>query len=156
MRFSRILVPVDFSNYDARAVALATSLAKDSGAELVILHVVEHPSAYGEGALYHGLPEPSIETLRVMLHDIKPPDGTTRFEHRFLRGHPAETIVEVAAAEEADLIVMGTHGRTGVHRLLMGSVAESVVRHAPCPVLTYRSEKAPGKHDDTPGEAAER
>jgi nucleotide-binding universal stress UspA family protein len=60
------------------------------------------------------------------------------YEHHLLRGDPATTIVEVAEQENCDLIVMGTHGRTGFARLLMGSVAEAVVRRANCPVFTYK------------------
>jgi nucleotide-binding universal stress UspA family protein len=142
MRFSKILVPVDFSEFDSRAVALATSLAKDSGARLLIVHVEEPPTAYGEGGMYYGLPDPSLETLRKMLHEIQPPDAEVQHEHRFLQGHPADAIVRAAAAEQADLIVMSTHGRTGLFRFLMGSVAESVVRRAPCPVLTYKPPSA--------------
>jgi nucleotide-binding universal stress UspA family protein len=148
VKLSRILVPVDFSEFDAPALALATSLAKGSGAELLIVHVEESPAAYGEGALYYGLPQPSMDTLRQMLQDLHPPDATVRHQHQFLRGQPADTIVGTAATEKVDLIVMSTHGRTGLFRLLMGSVAESVVRSAPCPVLTYRpSSKATTKKE---------
>jgi nucleotide-binding universal stress UspA family protein len=73
-----------------------------------------------------------------MLAKIVPTDPAVPCEHRLLSGAPARTIVELAKEEGVDLIVLGTHGRTGFHRLLMGSIAEAVVRTAPCPVLTFK------------------
>jgi nucleotide-binding universal stress UspA family protein len=73
-----------------------------------------------------------------MLHAVVPTDPAVPCDHRLLRGDPAERIVEVADEEHCDLIVMGTHGRTGFRRLLMGSVAEAVVRRANFPVITYK------------------
>jgi len=60
------------------------------------------------------------------------------FEHQMTMGDPAGEVVRIAEEEQAEMIVMGTHGRTGLTRLLMGSVAEAIVRRAPCPVLIYR------------------
>ena len=73
-----------------------------------------------------------------MLEAVVPTDPTVPYEHRLITGDPATAIARLAEEEQADLIVMGTHGRTGLTRLLMGSVAEAVVRRAPCPVLTYK------------------
>jgi nucleotide-binding universal stress UspA family protein len=75
-----------------------------------------------------------------MLQDVCPSDPGITFEHRLVMGDPATEIVRVAEEEKAELIVLGTHGRTGLSRILMGSVAEAVVRHAPCPVLIYRQD----------------
>lgn len=75
-----------------------------------------------------------------MLHAVLPTDPNVPFEHRMLKGDPAEEIVRFADEAHCELIVMGTHGRTGFKRLLMGSVAEAVVRRAKCPVLTYKVE----------------
>jgi nucleotide-binding universal stress UspA family protein len=77
-----------------------------------------------------------------MLEDVKPADASVPFTHRLTMGDPAGEIVRIAEDEGAELIVLGTHGRTGVTRLLMGSVAEVVVRRAPCPVLVYRETPA--------------
>jgi nucleotide-binding universal stress UspA family protein len=77
-----------------------------------------------------------------MLEDVKPADPKVPFAHRLTMGDPAGEIVRIAADEGAEMIVLGTHGRTGVTRLLMGSVAEVVVRRAPCPVLVYRETPA--------------
>jgi len=77
-----------------------------------------------------------------MLEEVKPKDGSVPFTHRLTMGDPAGEIVRIAEDEGAEMIVLGTHGRTGVTRLLMGSVAEAVVRRAPCPVLVYRETPA--------------
>jgi nucleotide-binding universal stress UspA family protein len=73
-----------------------------------------------------------------MLHAVRPTDPSVPYEHRLLTGHPAEEIVRFADEADCELIVMGTHGRTGFKRLLMGSVAEAVVRRARCAVLTFK------------------
>jgi nucleotide-binding universal stress UspA family protein len=93
--------------------------------------------------LYYGIPEPATEDLRKMLHQIKPADPAVPFEHRLITGDPAHAVVRLAKDENVDMIVIGTHGRTGLSRMLMGSVAEAIVRRAECPVLTY---KRPAKH----------
>lgn len=144
MNVKKILFPTDFSHSGDAALTFATSLARDMGAKLVIVHVEEPPAAYGGGELYYGLPEPAHDELRRMLHEVVPSDPAVPYEHRLVTGDPATAIVNLAEMEGADLIVMGTHGRTGFSRLLMGSVAELVVRRAHCPVLTYKApvEKA--------------
>ena len=133
-----ILFPTDFSTASDAALAHAEALAKQSGAKLLIVHVEEPPLAYGGGELYYGLPEPSSERIQKMLDDVRPKDASVPFTHRLVMGDPAGEIVRIADEEHVDSIVLGTHGRTGFSRLLMGSVAEGVVRRAPCPVLVYR------------------
>lgn len=138
MYLKKILFPTDFSHSGDAALAYATSLARDMGATLLIVHVEEPPAAYGGGELYYGVPEPADEELRRMLGEVLPTDPAVPHEHRLVNGDPATAIVNLAEMEGADLIVMGTHGRTGFSRLLMGSVAELVVRRAQCPVLTIK------------------
>jgi nucleotide-binding universal stress UspA family protein len=138
MNFRKILFPTDFSHTGDAALAFATSLARDTGATLLIVHVEEPPAAYGGGELYYGLPEPAHEELHRMLGEVLPSDPSVPFEHRLVTGDPAHAIVNLAEMEGVDLIVMGTHGRSGLSRLLMGSVTEVVVRKAKCPVLTYK------------------
>jgi len=133
-----ILFPTDFSLASDAALAHAETLAKSTGARLLIVHVEEPPLAYGGGELYYGIPEPSSERILKMLEDVKPADPAVAFTHRLTMGDPAGEIVRLAEDEKAEMIVLGTHGRTGMTRLLMGSVAEAVVRRAPCPVLVYR------------------
>jgi nucleotide-binding universal stress UspA family protein len=106
------------------------------------VHVEEPPLAYGGGELYYGIPDPDSERILKMLEDVKPNDVSVPFTHRLTMGDPAGEIVRIAEDEGAEMIVLGTHGRTGVTRLLMGSVAEAVVRRAPCPVLVYRETPA--------------
>ena len=73
-----------------------------------------------------------------MLEDVRPSDASIEFTHKLTMGDPATEIVRIAEEEKAGMIVLGTHGRTGMSRLLMGSVAEGVVRRSPCPVIVYR------------------
>ncbi len=133
-----ILLPTDFSSASDAALPHATALARQNGARLLIVHVEEPPLAYGGGELYYGLPEPDSARIAAMLEKVRPEDASVPFTHRLAMGDPAAEICRIAAEEKAAMIVLGTHGRTGMFRLLMGSVAESILRHAPCPVLVYR------------------
>jgi len=138
MPANTIVFPTDFSTASDAALVHAAALARQSGGRLLIVHVEEPPLAYGGGELYYGLPEPSSERILKMLEDVKPADTAVPFTHRLTMGDPAAEIVRIATDEQAEMIVLGTHGRTGLSRLLMGSVAEAIVRRAPCPVLIYR------------------
>ena len=139
----KILFPTDFSHTGDAALELATSLARDTGATLIIAHIEEAPNVYAGGEFYYGIPNPPTEELRRMLQEVKPTDPSVPYEHRLLTGDPASGIVRLADEDDVDMIVMGTHGRTGLLRVLMGSVAEVVVRRSKCPVVTYKrkSEK---------------
>jgi len=139
MARSVILFPTDFSTASDAALPHAVTLAKEKSATLLILHVEEPPLAYGSGELYYGLPEPSSERILKMLEQVTPSDPTVAFKHRLTIGDPAGEIVRIAGEEAAEMIVLGTHGRSGISRMLMGSVAEAVVRRAPCPVLVLRA-----------------
>ena len=134
----RILVPTDFSPNSNVALSLATSLARDSGGEVVLAHVETIPLSAAGGEYLYAIPEPPTEELLEKLEHVALPDSQVPVERRLLSGDPADAIVRIAETEHVDLIVMGTHGRRGISRLLMGSVAESVVRAAPCPVLTVK------------------
>ena len=142
MKANKILFPSDFSHTGDAALEMATALARDAGATLVIVHVEEHAMAYGGGDAYYGVAEPATADLLRMLKDIKPADPQVPYQHRLITGKPASAIARLAEDENIDMIVMGTHGRSGLSRLLMGSVAEAVVRHAKCPVLTYKQPAA--------------
>ena len=133
-----ILFPTDFSTASDAALVHAESLARQMNARLLIVHVEEPPLAYGGGELYYGLPEPNSERILKMLEDVRPADPSVPYTHRLTMGDPAGEVVRMAADEHAEMIILGTHGRTGMTRLLMGSVAEAIVRRAPCPVLVYR------------------
>jgi nucleotide-binding universal stress UspA family protein len=138
MKLKKILFPTDFSHTGDAALEMASALARDSGATILIVHVEESPNVYAGGEFYYGIPNPPTEELRRMLEEVRPVDAGVAYEHRLLSGDPAGTIVRLAEEEDVDMIVLGTHGRTGLLRMLMGSVAEAIVRHAKCPVLTYK------------------
>jgi nucleotide-binding universal stress UspA family protein len=138
MNAKKILFPTDFSHTGDAALAFATMLAKESQGQIIVVHAQESPLAYGGGEMYYGIPEPSTEELMTMLHEIKPADPTVPVEYRLVMGVPEEAIVRLAEEEEVDMIVLGSHGRTGITRLLLGSVAEAIVRKAHCPVLVYK------------------
>ena len=141
MNLKTILVSTDFSPSSDAALAMATALARDSGAKLLIVHVEEIPLATGGAEYLYSVPEPATQELKKMLGEVVPKDPNVAYEHRLLAGDPAEAIVRTAEADGVDMIVIGTHGRTGLTRLLMGSVAEKVVRTAPCPVLTLKQSE---------------
>jgi nucleotide-binding universal stress UspA family protein len=135
-----ILHPTDFSDHSRAAFDLASALARDYGAELVVVHVNRPAPIYApDGIVVAGVPVEEPLELRGKLAQLKPHDPRVKVEYKLLDGDPAEQILKAAAAANADLIVLGTHGATGLARLLMGSVAEQVLRKAACPVLTVRT-----------------
>jgi nucleotide-binding universal stress UspA family protein len=139
MNAAKILFPTDFSTLGQTALEMATALAKERKAKLLIVHVEEPPMAYGGGELYYGIEEPNRTEIQRMLGAVLPTDPAVGYEHRLMIGNPATALVQLAEKEHVDMIVMPTHGRTGLLRLLMGSVAEEVVRKAKCPVLTVKA-----------------
>jgi len=134
-----ILHPTDFSERSQYAFWLACSLARDYGARLVVLHVAVPAVVYGEGVVVPPSPEELRAATQEQLDRLQAPRADVRAERRLAEGDAVEEILRVAKEANADLIVMGTHGRTGLGRLLMGSVAEQVVRRASCPVLTVKA-----------------
>ncbi len=152
MAIRRILVPVDFSSGSLRALDYARELAVGTGAELLLLYVFEPLDFSGYSETF--LPSPQLTQVlaahraRAREHlkrlEGETPDRGIRVRSRLAEGAPAQRIVEIAREEEVDLVVIGTLGRTGLAHLLLGSVAERVVRLAHCPVLTVRSKGPPG------------
>jgi nucleotide-binding universal stress UspA family protein len=133
-----ILHPTDYSELSRPAFELACALARTFGAELVICHASPPPIiAAGEGVPID-FPTGEAEGMAARLEEVKPDGAGLRVTHRLLRGDPATEIARLAEGAKADLIVIGTHGRGGLSRLLMGSVAEGVMRKAPCPVVTVK------------------
>jgi nucleotide-binding universal stress UspA family protein len=133
-----ILHPTDFSERSRDAYKLACSLAHDYGARLIVLHVYPPPLSYGE-MIARRPPDGYEHQLWDQLHQIHVPEPGVEVEYWLEEGEPGQLIVSVAIDRHCDLIVMGTHGRTGLPRLLLGSVAEQVLRTAPCPVLTVKA-----------------
>lgn len=146
MTISRILVATDFSLDADAALAGALALAKTIPASVHLLHVVENPLAAGvwSSEIYTvqiaGLQVNLVRDAEKELKRGVRALGTTgvKITTEVRTGRVAQEIVQCARDREIDLVVVGSHGRTGVARLMMGSVAEHVVRHAPCPVLVTR------------------
>ena len=144
MSTKKILYATDFSQTSEHALQYATWLAECTGAELCIAFVSEREQ-YPVGEHFEEQPEPNPQEL-AQLESVVPHDKTIQFEHRILYGEPgsvevtrpAKVLVDFAKKEDFDMIVLGTHGRTGLSHLVMGSVAEAVIRHADCPVVTVR------------------
>jgi nucleotide-binding universal stress UspA family protein len=144
-----ILHPTDFSEPAEAAFSIASVLAREHGARVIVLHVYPPPAFHGEVVdRRHGYEA----DLWHLLDRYQGTGPAVRVEHRLIEGRAAEEIVRLAEEEGCDLIVMGTHGRRGLARLLLGSVAEAVSRRAPCPVLTVRPNAAgailPGKREE--------
>ncbi len=154
MKFEKILFPTDFSTSSDAGLEFASALARDLGAKMIIVHVEEPPVVYGTGEMYYGIPNPDSEALMDMLEAVKPTDPSVPYEHRLVTGDPATEIVRLAEDNDVDMIVMGTHGRTGLRRILMGSVAEAVVRRAACPVLTFKAPREEKEETQEKGSAA--
>jgi nucleotide-binding universal stress UspA family protein len=148
MNTHKILFPTDLSARSEFCLEQATDLARARGATLLICHVEEPPMAYGGGELYYGLPLSETRNLAEALEQVVPTHPAVPFEHRLLSGDPASEIVRLAQDEGVELIVLGTHGRTGLKRVLMGSVAEAVVRRATCPVLTIKQPQTAAAHPE--------
>ena len=138
MAVRSILCPIDFSECSDEALVHASSLAKQLKARLFILHVSQLPVPYNEGIPVYSPHAAEVAADEARLKTIDPPDEGVDFERHHRLGDPAPEILDFITAHHIDLVVLGTHGRKGLSRLLMGSVAEQVVRQSPCPVLTYR------------------
>jgi universal stress protein A len=155
----RILVPVDFSETSAAALRYGVELARGFKARLHLLHVPEHPGEAAEAeypiGLFETMQNAAHDRLRHLLTDADANELRPQCSMRL--GTAPEEIVDYAQEHDIDLIVMGTHGRTGLARVLLGSVAETVVRTAPCPVLTVHSPErrlvVPSAVIETPLEA---
>lgn len=137
--WTKVLVPTDFSEASEPAVQLAADLAERRGVEVVLLHVA--PPAY-EGLRIHTeemharMRHEAAEALRTLAADFF--KGDTKPRRVVKEGRPAEVICATAAEEKVDVILIPTHGHSGLKHVLLGSVAEKVVRHAPCGVLVVR------------------
>jgi universal stress protein A len=136
--FRRLLCPVDFSSASAKALAWAERLAAGTGAELILLHAFEIPATL----TYADIQNPSDPAIRKQFEDLPLASEQTKAERVLHAGPPGEVICWLAENRGCDMIVMGTHGRTGLKHLLLGSVAEYVMRHARCPVLTVADKPA--------------
>ena len=128
----KVLYPTDFSPYSTRAYFYAVGLAESYRATLAVVHVIPPGADDGGRGRDH---------WRAQLEGVRPGNPAVRVEHVLLEGDPAAEITRYAAGAGVDVIVIVTHGRTGVERLMMGSVAERVMRDAPCSVLVVKLPK---------------
>lgn len=145
MQIKTILVPCDFSEYAQHAFRWAVELAERWNARIVVFHVGANFAsfAYPESVYVQDLAKMEAEAVTAAekrLQEFAAQKGasTVVVEPRVVLGNPFTEICQAAEHEHADLIVMGSHGRTGIAHVFLGSVAERVVRHAPCPVLVAR------------------
>lgn len=145
MNYNRILVATDFSDSSSAALDVASHLASESSARLYIVHAdgivdISIPAIPPtEGGYYYDAPwGQERHEVHERLTKIVPTVSNVAYEHRYLTGLPVGQILKLADDERIDLIVIGSHGRTGFSRLLMGSVAEGVMRGAKCPVLIVK------------------
>ena len=171
MGFTHLLVPTDFSEPADNALRYAIEEAALHHAKVTLLHVLPpdtrtdvhyvtgeaapgppgglDPAAGGRVGGSAFLSQPEVvrrdrsEEALTQLRDLAANAFPGPWQAEVAMGHPAETIVRVAQERSADLIIMSTHGRTGLQHVLLGSVAEKVVRLAPCPVLTVKHQRAP-------------
>ncbi|WP_294346822.1 universal stress protein [Prosthecochloris sp.] len=144
IKIRRILCPVDFSDASRKAVRYAHEFAKGMGASLVLLNVVEpRPMAVDMSLSYVPLEEDLEKAAKEDLEEIIRTEREQGVEVQadVQIGTPSETILEKAEELDVNLIIVGSHGKTGLSRILMGSVAESVVRKAKCPVLIVKAEE---------------
>ena len=142
MPFHHILVPLDFSDGAAGALESAVALAQQTQARLTLLHVVHIPPAV-EVDLTPYLVDMEADARRGMTTYLKRVrEAGLVGDVQVQRGVPYREILDMAHTQQVDLIVMGTHGRTGLTHALIGSVAEKVVRLAPCPVMVTRQPEA--------------
>ncbi|MFQ5731538.1 MAG: universal stress protein [Planctomycetaceae bacterium] len=143
IQLKRILVPTDFSKFSDVALRYASEFSIRFNSELHLLNVVQNPAYLS--------PDPTLVTGAVQefgeqlthyaqrqLDAVEPPFKPSKLTRSVREGAPVVEIVRYAKENDIDLIVLGTHGRTGLSHVFLGSVAENVVRKAPCPVLTVR------------------
>ena len=147
MKLRRVLHPSDFSRASTAAFVRAVDLARASRAELVLAHVMSLPVPMaGDGYLPPKIWEEMESSSRAYAQKqmeglvAKARKAGVRVKTLLTTGVPHERIVQAARSQKADLVVMGTHGRTGLQRFFLGSVAERVVASAGCPVMTVRGK----------------
>jgi nucleotide-binding universal stress UspA family protein len=146
MTAQRFLVPIDFSEDANQALEYAIGLASKLGARVTLLHVIQPPPwggvdmnvtlPYAYSLFIQNLEAEVAHRMQACLERVTA--GGLEGEVAVVRGVPFQEILETAKTQQVDLIIMGTHGRTGLQYVLLGSVAEKVVRLAPCPVLVAR------------------
>ncbi|MDZ4707073.1 MAG: universal stress protein [Saprospiraceae bacterium] len=155
-RIKKVLCPVDFSDLSEETLEIAIQLAEKYGSAFHLIYVLPRPNFYDwtlTGMSNLVLDDWFDETKKEVQKKIKAQVDLIQKEHPFLQPtfeisdkmDPVEGILEAAKIKKSDLIIMGSHGRRGLNRVLMGSVAESVLRHAPCAVMIYKGKSTKKK-----------
>jgi nucleotide-binding universal stress UspA family protein len=143
-KINKVLVPIDFSDYSKSSLKYAVNFAQHFNASLILVYVVEpviYPPDFSMGQI--AIPTPGLEMDKRASEELDKlaeqdiPSGL-KVKKIIKTGKPFVEIIETAAEEDVDIIIIATHGHTGVEHILFGSTAEKVVRKAPCPVLTLR------------------
>ena len=150
----KILIPTDFSPFSLAAASIMTSMPMFAGAELMLLHVINDPVVmapyptvdFNAETIFRDSEERAREELELCIAQNFV--ANRRVTPIVRRGDAAREIIDCASAEHADLIVIATHGRTGLAHILLGSVAEKVVRSSRVPVLTIKPEEVLTAMDD--------
>jgi len=143
-KFKKILVPVDFTEYSNQAISYAEMLAKTLQGKILLFHVIEQFTYSVSDTIQVMDHYTTLKEIAQQMLDTKKKQVAKKglvVETRVLKGNPALEIVKYSENKRTDLIVMGSHGRTGIQHLVLGSVAERVVRMASCPVLTVKTGK---------------
>lgn len=140
-----IIVPIDFLTHTDKVAAYALNMAKKLNATLHFLHVVEEVNIYGDymgPTIKHFVPQ-MMELSQEKMDNLVTKNNTseTPCQGKVLNGDVVEGICAYAEKNKADMIIIGTHGRKGLEKMWLGSVAERVVKNAPCPTLTYNPSK---------------
>lgn len=141
----KIIVPIDFLEHTDQLVEFALYIAKQLGATLRFTHIIEPPHNYGYyeypslGALTEEVAEHTEKQMKSLVEKNR--ENCPGCEGNILRGNIVDSIVNYAKDEKADLIIIGTHGRKGLEKMWLGSVAERVIKRAPCPTLTCNPYK---------------
>lgn len=147
MQINHILVPIDFSSDADDAVDMAISLARELGSRITLLHVI-HDVYIGVGEMAAALPTSYYDEIEadvkreIQTYLNKVVEAGLQGDSIVVHGVPFQSILDTVAEQNIDLVVMGTHGRTGLKHVLLGSVAEKVIRMATCPVMVTRSGPA--------------
>lgn len=145
---NKILCPLDFSENSMEALDNAIEMARQLSAKLILAHVItpipvvptpSHPSEFDISSYREMLKDTADKNMDSIVKD-KIPSGV-EFEKIISSGDPAQEIDKIAQNEDVDLLIISTHGRSGLKHLIFGSVAEKIIRHTPCPVLTIKSMK---------------
>ncbi|OGU76728.1 MAG: stress protein UspA [Ignavibacteria bacterium RBG_16_34_14] len=143
-KINKVLVPIDFSDYSKSSLKYAVNFAKHFNASLILVYVIEpviYPPDFSMGQI--AIPTPGLEMDKRAVEELdklaeQEIPSSLPVKKIIKTGKPFVEIIETAAEEDVDLIIIATHGHSGVEHILFGSTAEKVVRKAPCPVLTLR------------------